>query len=936
MRGADQRKVIGILIGVLVAASTVSAGVATAAAKSVSWSALHLRGVQPPTLDPTYGLPRPLKALAGRLASRAAPVWIWAAQVANNQTIYLRRALSLKVVPRVATLYVTADNHFILFVNGRRLTATNDQLRPLRWSHPQKLDVAGDLRVGRNIFAVEAHNDSGPAGVILWLLAGRQSLLKTDTHWRVAATINGSSWRSSAFNDSHWAPATVVAGYGAGAWGNNLSPWPIGGSSYLAHLYFQPLKVQVLSGRVAFKGLASVPRQLTAANRTRLRPGYVGRCRLAPARRIHVTVHPTGQATPPELLLDFGQEVAGRIEIRGTAGGTIAPVQPPVVQHAVYGVLSDPARTRNVTTIVRNLVRQGQYSFPVNQITALAGDPAYGIVKTLRVRFLWQGKSRVETAHDGGDFSFPWAPGVVIGTGESKGEAIHSPWGGWHLLSLRAGSTAATPWSAFRYAVIKFTGQGPFHLSQLRLDFDYYPVQYRGAFDCSDPLLTKLWYTGAYTAHLCMQQRIWDAPKRDRAMWMGDLQVSGEVINNVFLDHFLMQRTMRDLRENAQGGRPVNELPVSDVNGIPGYSCAWIVGLSDFYRHTGALGYLKSQRQLLLSMLRYLKLQFNPRGEFDNKFKHWCFVDWSGALTGNAPLVATDLYACLAARRGAELLAAMGDRADARRWQRWALRIAAAARLVESPSSATRRNLTNPKTHTFTDTRQVNAMAIYSGVANAQERRAIYRTILCPHCAAWKQIATPYYNYYVISALGDLGRTREALNFVRRYWGGMLREGATTFWEVFQQTYGPDSRIPTNLPGVASGGLPAGVGSYSNSLCHGWSAGVTSWLTEYVLGVRPTSGGFATASIVPHLGDLLWAAGRVPTPRGDIVVRVKALGKGEALKVTLPKSVVHALVGVRGTVVSINGKAAVVVRRSSKRCYIRLVGPGRYTVVGRF
>ena len=75
-----------------------------------------------------------------------------------------------------------------------------------------------------------------------------------------------------------------------------------------------------------------------------------------------------------------------------------------------------------------------------------------------------------------------------------------------------------------------------FHLDRLRLDFKYYPVKYRGAFACSDPLLTKIWYTGAYTAHLCMQEQIWDGPKRDRRLWMGDLQISGQTINNVFLN----------------------------------------------------------------------------------------------------------------------------------------------------------------------------------------------------------------------------------------------------------------------------------------------------------------------------------------------------------------------------------------------------------------
>ena len=50
-----------------------------------------------------------------------------------------------------------------------------------------------------------------------------------------------------------------------------------------------------------------------------------------------------------------------------------------------------------------------------------------------------------------------------------------------------------------------------------------------------------------------------------------------------------MQQTMDRLREEA--GTPMH----GHVNGIPGYSCAWVGGQADLYRHTGDLAYLKKQ-----------------------------------------------------------------------------------------------------------------------------------------------------------------------------------------------------------------------------------------------------------------------------------------------------------------------------------------------------
>ena len=81
----------------------------------------------------------------------------------------------------------------------------------------------------------------------------------------------------------------------------------------------------------------------------------------------------------------------------------------------------------------------------------------------------------------------------------------------------------------------------------IALDDIYYPVKYQGSFESSDPLLNQIWEVGAYTEHLCMQEDIWDATKRDRARWAGDLDVSGRGIDDVFDDHFLMQDTMTNL-----------------------------------------------------------------------------------------------------------------------------------------------------------------------------------------------------------------------------------------------------------------------------------------------------------------------------------------------------------------------------------------------------
>ena len=763
--------------------------------------------VDPPSIDPTFGMPRP-KVIANTLGKP--PFWIWAASVSDHQSVFLRKSLILKTMPTKPLVYVTADNYFTLYINGKKVAGR--QTNSMAWSQVYRINVAAYLHTGRNEFAMKATNDGGPAGAILWLISAGHTLLKTDGSWQESDHPKR-RWQTGR-GQSHWKLATVETSYGGGPWGDALAPWP-DHAPYLFHLFFQPEHVTVIQHPGAFSGLHSVARMLTPENRGEIRPGYRGTSLLAPAHRIALRVN--SNAGDPEILLDFGQEVAGRIQVQG-AGGI-----------------------------------------------------------------------------------------VLIGTGESRGEALHGPWGGWHSLSLNADQTESTPYSAFRYAAVRFSGPGPIRLDRLRLDFKYYPVKYRGAFACSDSLLTKIWYTGAYTSHLCMQENIWDAPKRDRAMWMGDLQVSGEVINNVFLDHFLMEQTMRRLRAQAQGGNSPTALPTNDVNGIPGYSCAWICGLEDFYRHTGAITYIRSQHLLLLSMLRYMKQAFNANNLFVNGHNHWCFTDWSRKLHGNAPqsYEATDLYTCMAVKRAVVLLRAMGDTANARRYARWDKTLIIAARKYSADS----------RTGTFTDLRDVNAMAIDSGVADPAQRRAIKRYILGPDCPSWKQIDSPYYNNFVLFALGRLGLTNQGLRFVRSYWGGMIHEGATTFWEGYDPSW-PKVHIHQFLQADW-------VQGYFVSMCHGWSCGVTNWLTQYILGVNSTGQGFASVRIVPHPGDLHWISGRVPTPQGNILVMVRRSRSAESIHVSLPAGV-RAKIGIRGQNATINGKKARIIKGQGLHNFVKI------------
>lgn len=289
---------------------------------------------------------------------------------------------------------------------------------------------------------------------------------------------------------------------------------------------------------------------------------------------------------------------------------------------------------------------------------------------------------------------------VTIQMGESESEALKSPYLGINQLTIPAHGTGHGPKTAFRYAKIHFLGGGTkIRFKSIGVDHIYYPVTYAGSFSSSDEMLNRIWEVGAYTAHLCMQDGVWDASKRDRGRWMGDMDVSGRVVEDVFGERPLMEDTL----DRLMGPAPVNE----HVNGIPGYSAFWFTGVADYYRHTGSRKFLEQQHDRMLQLLHYVNAEFDDRGVYANKTKVWLYVDWSPDLNGDTPETrrATTLEYYRAYHEAAWLLNEIGDKANAEKYTAQASRIKAAAE----------KYLLDPRTNTFGPRWQTNAAAIVGG-----------------------------------------------------------------------------------------------------------------------------------------------------------------------------------------------------------------------------
>jgi alpha-L-rhamnosidase len=509
---------------------------------------------------------------------------------------------------------------------------------------------------------------------------------------------------------------------------------------------------------------------------------------------------------------------------------------------------------------------------------------------------------------------------ISIAYGESEIEAISTGLApgqqggnflGTNLLDVPANGIARGPKSAFRFARITFLRGSPITtFRDIRVEGIYYPAQYRGSFESSDPLLNRIWETGAYTAHLCMQDDVWDAPKRDRGRWSGDLDISGRVISDVFGDSFLLEDTLRNLITG----------PGRTTTGIPSYTGLWITTLYDLYLHSGDRAFLATQHDNIVSILEGMDANLDASNVFTNPKHAWMFVDWSPGMNSYTEdaRIGTQMQYVRAYVAGAALLSELGDTAASAKF-------AAQAKRVADSAIASYRNA---KTKTYGNTWHLNTLAVLA--LGEESNHAIWDSVLSQvkQDSPTDEVVSPYFNAYVLDAMALMGHREDALMWMRKYWGGMLGEGATSFWEAY------DLRWQKANPHL---GLQAdGTTGYFISMAHGWSAGPTAWLQREVLGIKPTSSGFNTVSIRPDLLDLAWVRGSTPTPNGPITLSLDAK---TGIELGLPENEeAEVSVAVHGAapVVLVNGASAAFTMAENKtRALIRLKAKGHYVITTR-
>ena len=412
-----------------------------------------------------------------------------------------------------------------------------------------------------------------------------------------------------------------------------------------------------------------------------------------------------------------------------------------------------------------------------------------------------------------------------------------------------------------RYVMLTFRDvDAELTISKLDFNFVGYPVKYRGSFTCSDELLNKVWDTARWTMRCCMLDSYVDCPDREQGQWMGDALVEEEVNFYSFGDAKLMRRMLRQCAQSMQPSGLMFGVFPSELYSciLPDYNFTWLIACDKYYAYTGDKTLLAEIYPAAVKNLAWFEKFAGKEGLLAHPDGYWLFLDWS-TIDKSGYTAAFNLWWLLGLQSMQRICKILGLNAAPYSKQEKLLRKKLIKTFYDKKKGLWYEAYL-PKTKKLVQKgQQANALAFLAGLPVKKGGLDILKgDFVSMPSAAWVSsglqkkaydypVASTYFAQYVLDALFQNKEGGRALDLIRKGWGNMIKKGYTTYLETWEHTEG------------------------GWSVCHAWSAHPLTMLSKYVLGIKRTGVSWSEIEFSPvKVKGIDWAKGEVPTPYGNI------------------------------------------------------------------
>ena len=458
---------------------------------------------------------------------------------------------------------------------------------------------------------------------------------------------------------------------------------------------------------------------------------------------------------------------------------------------------------------------------------------------------------------------------------------------------------------------------------------------YTGWFECSDETLTQYWFDAAYTNEMCTAKFtkntsdprdantpgldgklvLQDGAKRDRDPYVGDIAVSGRT---AYLTHTQVAVAARNvLADLGNHQRDDGWIPPASINNytLPlfDYPLWWIVSSWEYVLYSGDVDYAQTYWPVLVKALDsfYPSVTNSSSGLLSkglgvtDGYGDYAFLPRTGEVTYYNALY---VYAL---QNAAQWATQMDKSASANSWTKRAAAVSKAINTYLWDSKVGAYLDSTNLTTSYNQTRHAqdgNGIAVLAGVASTVRANSALNYISTNMRQAY---GNAFYDGRLPGVDGASKRVYAFISFFELQ-GRLLTKGLeASAIEEINRLYGwmaTHDPMITDWEGIGPGGSLYEQGY--TSMAHGWSTGIVSLLSNYVLGVMPTSAGFETWSVSPVPAGLTWAKGSVGTPHGSIKVSWSISGGNFVIQIEAPKGttgILHVPVS-KGQAVAMNGK----------------------------
>ena len=651
---------------------------------------------------------------------------------------HFRKTITLHSLPAHYVVHVSADNRFILFVNGVRIGDGPARADLTHWRY-ETFDLAAALKVGDNVIGATVWNCGGMSPVAQ--ISDQTGFLVQGDSTEQADVNTNKSWDAEEALGQGFLPTdgpTLRTYYAAGPsemldgsrydwdWENSSGPWKsaIGVGTGEPGRYATATPMGVGSGDNAW---LLIPDPLPPMEYSAIGPGKI-------------------------------------VRVEGTGGLSELPARIPA--HSKVSLLTDWGV---MTTAYPDLV---------------VGRGKGSQVRITYAEALVDSKGKKGNRNEIAGRHIVGFSDRVLTDGAERREWSPLWWRAWRFLQVDIE-----------------TGDEALDVTSLTAHYTGYPFKERGSVTANDPLIARIWNVGTRTARMNAHETYSDCPYYEQMQYVGDTRIQALISYVDFGDDRLARQAL-DAYDQSRipEGLSLSRYPAALNQVIPTFSLLWIGMIHDYWTYRPDASPVRAWTEHSRGVLEWYKSHLRPDGLL-GIMPWWNYADWTKDFVFGVPPQDEDggssvlsLHYLGALKDSAELEDYLGNTALAADYRSRAGALAAA--ILKTCWDEPRGILADTPAHQhFSE--EANSLGVLYDVVPRDSQASVMRAVL-GHKVTGPPVPTGefspasiYYRFYVARAMDHAGMDDLYLDSLGP-WKEMLDQGLTTWAEIAVDTRSDD------------------------------------------------------------------------------------------------------------------------------------------------